>query len=279
MTIAELLEKSRELQQVSDSARLDVELLLARSLNKPRSYLYAYPEYALSDAECAAFEALFARRQQGEPMAYISGEREFRNLLLQVTPDVLIPRPETELLVECAIAVLPPQGRVLDLGTGSGAIALAIADERPDARVTAVDQSQEALNVAKTNAGRLGLNVRFLHGNWFSAVAGERFDVVVSNPPYIDVSDPHLQQGDVRAEPRSALVAADHGLADLFAIMDAACGHLASGGQLLMEHGYTQAEAVADRLRALGYHDVVTHTDAAGHDRVTAGIWRGNDAH
>ncbi len=277
MTIAELLKKSHELH--SDSARLDTELLLARSIDKPRSYLYTYPEYTLNAEQAVVFNALFARRVQGEPMAYILGEREFRNLLLHITPDVLIPRPDTELLVELAIAALPVQGKVLDLGTGSGAIALSIADERQDAVVTAVDQSQAALTVAKANAERLGLNARFLQSDWFGAVAGEQFNVVVSNPPYIDEADMHLQQGDVRAEPSSALVAADHGMADLLAIADAAREHLLPGGALMMEHGYTQAAAIADRLRALGYHEVVTHTDAAGHDRVTAGIWRGDDAH
>ena len=273
MSIAQWLTRSEELRPVSDSARLDAELLLMQVLNKPRSYLYAYPEAALNTAQTAQMNALFARRVVGEPMAYILGEREFRNVSLQVTPAVLIPRPETELLVELAIAQLPHAGRVLDLGTGSGAIALAIADERPDARITAVDQSRSALAIATGNAERLKLPVRFLHGDWFVPVTGECFDVVVSNPPYIDATDPHLQQGDVRAEPRSALVAANQGLADLFAIAAAAGEYLADAGCLMMEHGYTQGPAVAEQLRALGYHEVITHRDAAGHDRVTCGRW------
>ncbi|HEY9036937.1 MAG TPA: peptide chain release factor N(5)-glutamine methyltransferase [Pseudomonadales bacterium] len=279
MTIAECLKRSDVLLPDSDSARRDMELLLMQLLDKPRSFLYAYPDTTLQTAQAAQLDALLARRAAGEPMAYILGVRAFRNLRLQVTPAVLIPRPETELLVERVIAQLPRAGRVLDLGTGSGAVALAIADERRDAQVTAVEQSAAALAVAVANGERLKLPVRFLQGDWFAPVANETFDAVVSNPPYIDADDVHLQQGDVRAEPRSALIADDHGFGDLYAIADAARAHLAVGGCLLMEHGYTQAAALADRLRALGYHAVQTHTDAAGHDRVTGGIWRGHHAH
>ncbi|TNF36038.1 MAG: peptide chain release factor N(5)-glutamine methyltransferase [Gammaproteobacteria bacterium] len=274
MNIQHCLQQSRELAATSDSARLDAELLLSHLLQKPRSFLYARPDHELDVSQTQAWQQLFARRLAGEPMAYILGVREFRNLLLQVTPAVLIPRPETELLVELALPRIPAQGRVLDLGTGSGAIALAIADERRDAQVTAIDASAAALAVAQSNGERLGLPVRFLHGEWFAPVPGEVFDVIASNPPYIDAADPHLQQGDVRAEPRSALVAARNGLADLETIASEARAHLRDGGFLLLEHGYDQGKAVAACLQQLGYSDVCTHADMAGHDRVTIACWR-----
>jgi len=279
MNITQCLQQARELEAVSDSARLDVELLLSHLLKKPRSFLYAHPDHVLDASQIPQWQSLLARRLAGEPMAYILGVREFRRLALHITPAVLIPRPETELLVELALSRIPAQGRVLDLGTGSGAIALAIADERRDVTVTAVDASTDALAVAQANGKRLGLPVRFLHGDWCSPVSGERFDVIVSNPPYIDAGDPHLQQGDVRAEPRSALVAARNGLADLESIAGQARSHLREGGYLLLEHGYDQGKAVAAILQQLGYTDVQTHADMAGHDRVTIACWRASNAH
>ncbi len=277
--VGDLLQRSRALTAVSDSARLDTELLLAHALGQPRSYCYAHPEAAVDAAALQRFEALFARRAAGEPVAYLLGEREFRGLRLRVTPAVLVPRPETELLVDVALQRLPAGAAVLDLGTGSGAIALAIAQARPDVAVTAVDASAAALAVAQANAATLGLSrVRFACSDWFAALSGERFHVVVANPPYLAGDDPHLAQGDLRAEPRSALVAAGDGLADLYAIARAAPAHLHAGGWLLLEHGATQAAAVAACLRELGYDGVQTLPDLAGQDRLTLGCWHA-DAH
>jgi release factor glutamine methyltransferase len=250
--------------------RLDAELLLARATGFTRTQLLAADDRALPAAAAATFEAWITRRAGGEPYAYLTGERGFWTLDLAVTPDVLVPRPETELLVERCLAALPAGGaRVADLGTGSGAIALALASERPRWTIIATDASPAALAVAAGNARRLGLaNVEFRHGSWCTALhASERFDAIVSNPPYIAGDDPALPA--LRFEPRAALVAGDDGYADLLAIADGAAAHLLPGGRLLLEHGAAQAARLRGELVARGYARVVCHPDLAGRDRVT----------
>jgi release factor glutamine methyltransferase len=257
-----------------DSARADAELLLAHALGRPRSWLYSHSDDRIDPAACSRFEAMLASRQRGEPVAQILGQREFWSLLLTVNADTLIPRPETELLVELALRQLPPSSprRVLDLGTGTGAIALALAHERPLAQVTAVDVGPRTLAVARKNAARLALgNVEFLLGDWFSAVAGERYDLIVSNPPYIADSDPHLLEGDLRFEPRQALVSGVDGLDALRVIAAAAPLHLRTGGSLLVEHGHEQGAAVRGLLSAAGLVGVTTSVDLEGRDRVSSG--------
>lgn len=274
-TLADALRSATtQLAPVHDSARLDAELLLATVLNKPRSYLHAWPELALTEAQARQFAALVARRATGEPMAHILGNREFWSLQLEITPDTLIPRPETELLVELALARIPGEAewRIADLGTGSGAIALAIAHERPRCRIDAGDISAPALTVAGRNAQRLDLrNVRFHRGAWYAPFAGALFDMIVSNPPYIRTGDPHLHAGDVRFDPHSALVAGADGLDDLRLIVAGAPEHLRPGGWLLVEHGYDQGMAVAQLFTQAGFVEVCTHPDLAGQPRVTVG--------
>lgn len=259
------------LGETCESAHLDAELLLAHALNLPRVRLKSHPEDPWQQAEISRYLGLIERRRSGEPLAYITGRREFWTLSLAVDPAVLVPRPETELLVERGLALCPqPAARALDLGTGSGAIALALASERPGWEVTAVDASAPALAVARANAGRLTLSrVRFLQGSWFAPLADERFDLIVSNPPYIAPGDPALPA--LRFEPDSALTSPDHGMADLLAIIHSAAHHLNPGGWLALEHGYTQAPAVAAELVARGFDSVGSHRDLGGHLRVTEG--------
>ena len=257
-----------------ESARAEAELLLAHALGQSRSWLYAHADATLSDAQASAFRLLIERRRRGEPVALILGVREFWSLQLTVTPDTLIPRPETELLVELALRHMPSgiRSRVLDLGTGTGAIALALARERPLAELTAIDADERTLAVAQGNAARLGLGrVRFLPGDWFAAVAGERYDLIVSNPPYIADDDPHLLRGDLRFEPRAALASGVDGLDAIRVIAANSPRHLRAGGRLLLEHGLAQGRAVRELLISAGFAGVETHPDLEGRDRVTSG--------
>lgn len=260
----------------SESATLDTSLLLAEVLKVDRSYLYTWPERVLTLEQEASFQALMTRRQAGEPVAHLLRRREFWSLSLQVNNATLIPRPDTELLVEVALAIIQAQERiepfrVLDLGTGTGAIALAIASDCPRCAVLAVDWEAGAVALAELNRQTLGLdNVQVQTSDWFAQVAG-RFSLIVSNPPYLDSADPHLAQGDVRFEPRSALIAEEGGLADLKTIVCQAPDYLHPGGFLLLEHGYGQGPAVRALLADAGFSGVRTHRDLAGHERVSGG--------
>ena len=250
---------------------VDQRILLCHALGISRTALITQSERALSADEAARVSALLQRRLDGEPVAYIVGRREFFGLDFETTPAVLIPRPDTELLVELALERLPPRGRVLDMGTGSGAIAVAIAHQRPDASVTALDVSEDALAVATRNALRNGASVRFLHSDWFGAVAGEQFELIVSNPPYIADGDRHLSEGDLRFEPGGALTDFADGLSALRTIAAGAPARLAPGSWLLMEHGYDQADAVRGLLSAADYTEVQSWRDLAGIERVSGG--------
>lgn len=258
----------------SGSGRIEVQCLLQAALQVNRAWLLTHSEQILNLEQQAHYAALFERRLNGEPVAYILGEREFYGLNFKVTPATLIPRPDTELLVDLALQRIPQKDRcrVLDLGTGSGAIALSIAHARPDAEVVAVDASTAALEVAQLNAQRLGLNnVRLLLSNWFTALNGECFDIIVSNPPYIAADDVHLSQGDVRFEPHNALASGAGGLEDIRLITEQARQHLNVNGWLLLEHGYDQAAQVRARLQQLGFTSVFSARDLAGIERVSGG--------
>ncbi len=256
--------------------RADAEPLLLHALGRDRAWLFAHGRDPVDPAVAAAFEALVARREAGEPVAYLTGRRGFWTLDLQVTPDTLIPRPETETLVELALERVDqaPGRRIADLGTGSGAIALALASERPRARVVATDVSGGALAVARANAAGHALdNVEFRHGSWLAPLAGERFDLIASNPPYIAEGDPHLDLGDLRHEPAAALASGRDGLDAIREIVAGAPDRLLPGGWLLFEHGWDQGEAVAALLRDRGFAEVATHRDLEDRDRVTLGRW------
>lgn len=263
--------------QDSDSAELDAQLLMAQVLGKNRSWLYAWPDHQLTASQQQQFETLVQRRHDGEPIAYLCGKRAFWNIELKVTPAVLIPRPETELLVELALQLAPASpGLIADLGTGSGAIALALAGEYPHWQVHATEKSTAAAEVAMLNIRESGVqNLQLFTGSWCEPLPAHNYHLLLSNPPYIDGADPHLQQGDVRFEPRSALVANDEGLADLRQIAAQATSRLATDGWLLLEHGWQQGEAVRRILAEHGYRDVSTRQDHGSRDRVTLGRWPG----
>ena len=266
MTIGQLLAQS-------GLPPLEARMLLERVLDKTHAWLIAHADETAGLEAGQAFAALAERRRQGEPIAYLLGKREFYGLEFGVTPAVLIPRPETELLVELSFERIPRNAplSVLDLGTGSGAVAVALAKGRPQARLTAVDVDYAALSVARANAKRHGVSVRFFCGDWFGALAGERFDLVVSNPPYVAAGDPHLAMGDVRFEPQRALVGGADGLDCIRTIVARAGAHLGPGAWLLFEHGYDQAEACRALLEAGGYREVQSWPDLAGIPRVSGG--------
>ncbi|WP_394424287.1 peptide chain release factor N(5)-glutamine methyltransferase [Vreelandella stevensii] len=279
MTFDALLSQAaqRLTQAGSPTPRLDAEVLMGCAAQCSRTWLYTWGDRECPTWERARFEALVAARAQGQPVAYLTGEREFWGLRLATSPDTLIPRPDTETLVEVALArAAAPVGRLLDLGTGTGAIALALASEKPGWQVIGADIRPGAVALAERNAAALGIaNARFVLSDWFSAFLSPAeeppFDIIVSNPPYIAADDPHLSQGDVRFEPHSALVADANGMADLLHVIEAARAHLALGGCLAMEHGYQQAASVREALLEAGYRNVESVQDMGGHERVTLG--------
>ncbi len=269
-----LAEASDDLSATSDSPRLDAELLLAFVLQVPRSYLFAHPEEQPGTEAFAIFRDLVNRRKGGEPVAYITGVREFWSLDLTVNRHTLVPRPDTETLVATALDLIADCRKpdIADLGTGSGAIALALACERPDANIVATDASEEAIALARFNCTRLEIiNVDFICGNWFDAVPGRKFDLVVSNPPYVAVDDPHLRSADIRYEPINALAAGSDGLDSIRQIVAAAPSYLRPGGWIALEHGDRQGHAVTSLLTAAGFGQVATVNDHGGRERVGYG--------
>ncbi len=275
-TLAQALEwASTRLQDVSDSAKLDAEVMLLHVIHKQRTHLYTWPDERLTSEQVTEYKQMVARRLLGTPIAHIVGEREFWSLPFMVNPTTLIPRPDTEILVETALNLpLADNAKVLDLGTGTGAIALSLVFERSNWQITAVDKVLEAVVLAKANRDNLKLpQVEVLQSDWFDAITHYDFNLIVSNPPYIDEEDEHLSQGDVRFEPHSALTAGEHGYADLFHIATAARDYLAPGGYLLLEHGFGQAITVRDKMIELGYEAVSTVRDFGSNDRCTLGRW------
>jgi release factor glutamine methyltransferase len=275
--VSELLKHSDQLQSTSDSPQLDCELLLCYVLDVDRTWLRTWPEKEVSKSLEAKFCALLEQRVQGQPIAYLVGSRGFWSMDLQVSEDTLIPRPETELLVELALGLkLPKNSHGLDLGTGTGAVALALATERADMSFIAVDYQIGAVSLANKNCQNLGLaNVAIFQSDWFDSVqlTDNHFDLIVSNPPYISANDPHLQQGDVRYEPNTALVSGVDGLDDLKKIIARSPCYLKSDGWLLLEHGFDQGPAIVRLMSKAGFQKVVTHKDYNQVDRVTLGQW------
>ena len=266
---------TQRLTHVTDTARQNAETLLGFVLHCTRSHLHTWPERLLDEDQAHLYSTLIERHAAGEPVAYLTGQREFWSMTLEVTRDTLIPRPETELLVELALQRIPANStwRILDLGTGSGAIALAIARERPNCHVIATDRSPATLAVARRNAATLGIpNIEFRAGDWFTPLQGETLHIIISNPPYVSTLDPRLTESDIRFEPLCALASGADGLDDIRAIAEAACHHLITGGWLLLEHGYDQGTAVLQILHDYGYQDVSNSQDLAGIDRVVSGL-------
>jgi release factor glutamine methyltransferase len=271
-----LSEAARLLAASSDSAVLDAEVLLCLTLGKERSHLRAWPDKELQPEHTARFWSLIQERQKGTPIAYITGNREFWSRDFHVTPDVLIPRPDTELLIELSLKLIPLDKpiKIIDLGTGSGIIAITLAAERPHAQVSATDLCLAALRIAQLNANKHGTtNIQFYQSNWLSNVPKDKFNLIVSNPPYIAENDNHLQQGDIRFEPQSALCAGDQGLSDIKTITETARNYLESEGYLLIEHGYDQQRQVQTIFKDFHYDNVQTVTDLSGQPRVTYGQW------
>ncbi|WP_241967948.1 peptide chain release factor N(5)-glutamine methyltransferase [Pseudidiomarina marina] len=275
MTIAEALRWATQQLTKSESAKLDAEVLLAHIVERDRTYLITWPDRLLEAAQQEQFAELIKQREHGVPVAHLVGQREFWSLPLTVNNSTLIPRPDTEVLVEHALSLaLPVESKVLDLGTGTGAIALALKSSRPTWQVTAVDKMSEAVALAQQNAANLNLDLTVKQSDWFAAIEPQqKFDLIVSNPPYIDASDPHLEQGDVRFEPKSALVAANEGLSDIDTIITGATNHLELQGWLLIEHGWKQGEAVRDLMQRARFNAVTTIRDYANLERVTLGQW------
>jgi release factor glutamine methyltransferase len=269
-----LAEAVTALREASESPLLDAEVLLCKVLSKGRSYLRAWPDATLSAGQRQAYQVLVDDRQQGKPLAYIIGTREFWSRDFQVSPDVLIPRPDTELLIELSLALIPADQpyKIIDLGTGSGIIAITLAAERPHAQVSATDISSNALHIAKMNAAKHKVeHIQFHKSNWFDSIPDGKFNLIISNPPYVTEDDEHLQQGDLRFEPKTALISAQHGLSDIQAIAETARNRLKNGGFLLVEHGYNQKEKVQTLIRSLGYSHVKTENDLTGQPRATYG--------
>jgi release factor glutamine methyltransferase len=259
----------------SESAKLDAQVLLLHILQKPHSYLFTWPEHALSDEQQSQFNVFIQRRLKGEPVAHITGLREFWSLSLEVNATTLIPRPDTETLVEQALEIaLPATAKVLDLGTGTGAIALALGSEMPSWQITAVDRVSDAVALATRNQQRLAINnVHVKQSNWFSELHGEKFNLIVTNPPNIESSDIQLTQGDVRFEPLSALVADDCGMSDIKQIITQSRDYLSSNGYLLIEHGFEQGEAVRHFFEKMAFVNIKTVKDLGNNDRVTLALW------
>lgn len=254
----------------TDSPQLDAELLLLEVIKKQRSFIFTWPEKLLSDSDLDCFRKLLEKRLQGLPIAHILGYREFWGLKLKVTEDTLIPRPDTETLVEAVVNLsISKQARILDLGTGTGAIALALKSELPQAEISAVDFSEQALKVAKENSKKLKLDINLKHSNWFSAVDQQKFDCIVSNPPYIEDNDPHLKCGDVKFEPLSALTSGSDGLKDIRMIIKQAWNFLQANGWLAIEHGYNQAEAIQQIFLHNNYKNIKLYSDYGENPRVT----------
>lgn len=277
MTYRKWLQQAVTALQGGESPRRDAEILLGHVTGKARTYILAFDETELTASQAETLAQLLARRVNGEPVAHLVGTREFWSLPLFVSPATLIPRPDTECLVEQALARLPSTPcRILDLGTGTGAVALALASERPDCTLTAVDYVADAVALAQRNADNLRINnVSILQSDWFSALGEQRFAVIVSNPPYIDEQDEHLAQGDVRFEPKTALVAGDNGLADLAHIITQGRAWLEPGGYMLLEHGWKQGAAVRELFTSAGYLQAETCRDYGGNDRLTLAQWPG----
>lgn len=273
MNISQLLKSATEqLLKLTDSPRLDAEVLLAHSLHKTRTWLVTWSDKELSTTDIEQFDRLLQRRLAGEPIAHITGMREFWSLNLMVTADTLIPRPDTELMIEQILALYPAEQNIklVDLGTGSGAIALALASERPNWQIIATDQSSAALEIARQNARSLNIsNITFKHGSWFDAVGGEVFDVIASNPPYIPRADPHLSQGDARFDPLSALASGDDGLDDIRTITAQAKNHLKPYGKLFIEHGYDQKAEILDIFTKNNFIEIHQINDMANNPRLT----------
>ncbi|MCF6202381.1 MAG: peptide chain release factor N(5)-glutamine methyltransferase [Methylococcaceae bacterium] len=265
------------LKKTSDSASLDTEVLLCHVLNKSRSHLRAWPEKKLQEKDKQQFLQLIKQRQQGLPIAYIIGSREFWSRDFKVNNQVLIPRPDTELLIELSLRILADAQKtsLLDLGTGSGIVGITLAAERPNIDVIATDLSVQALTIAKENAATHQIkNIHFIQSNWFAQIPGLNFDLIVSNPPYIANNDPHLSQGDIRFEPKSALTSDEQGLSDIKKISAQAHNFLTHNGTLAIEHGFDQQKAVQTIFKSFNYHNIKTHSDLSGNPRVTTGQWK-----